>query len=56
MEKGYGYHTIHEVHANWKELKRDSNEYIKFQATPGYVLCWISILILIVGPFGSVKN
>ena len=33
-----------------------NNESIKFQATPGYVLCWISILIISGGNFGSVKN
>ena len=36
---------------------RAYNESIKFQATPGYFLgCWISILILSGGQFGSVKK
>ena len=32
------------------------NEYIKFQSTQGYVLCWISIFILSGGHFGSIKK
>ena len=35
---------------------RAHNEYIKFGATPGYVLFWIYILILSGGHFGSVKK
>ena len=31
-------------------------EFIKFQATPGYVLCWIANLILSGGHSGSVKK
>ena len=32
------------------------NEYIMFQATPRYVLCWIAILILSGGQVGSAKK
>ena len=35
---------------------REDNEYIKFQATPDYFLCWISIFILGGGHFGSIKK
>ena len=35
---------------------RVDNESIKFQATPGYVLCWNDILIISVGHFGYVKK
>ena len=35
---------------------RADNEFIKVQATTGYVLCLIAILMLIEGHFGSVKN
>ena len=35
---------------------RADNESINFQATPGYVLCWINILVLSGGHFGSVKK
>ena len=35
---------------------RPDNDSIKFQATQGYILCWISIFILSGGQFGSVKN
>ena len=35
---------------------RADNESINFQATPEYFLCWIAILVLSGGHFGSVKN
>ena len=41
---------------NTGRCHREDNESIKFQDIPGYVWCWIAILVLSGGHFGSEKK